>query len=291
MPAGPGTGRMSRMKNIKDYAVITLSTAVIAVGIYFFKFPNDFTFGGVSGLAVVLAKITPFSAATVNFVLNIVLIAAGFLFLGKDFGEKTVFSSLLLSFAVSGLEKVFPMKHPLTDDPMLELVFAVILPAFGSAVLFNCGASSGGTDIVAMILKKHTSADIGRALFFSDMLITFSSFFVFSIKTALFSCLGLLAKSLMIDGVIENINLRKYFSVVCTDPEPICEFIVKRLGRSATVCDATGAYSHTRKYVVLTVMNRSQALQLRRFIRRREPDAFILISNTSEIIGKGFHSE
>lgn len=278
-------------QGFRQYLNITLSTLVIAVGIYFFKFPNDFTFGGVSGLSVVLGKVTPWSPATVNLVLNVLLIAAGFLFLGRSFGIKTVYSSLLLSGAVWLLEKLIPMSQPLTDEPMLELVFAVALPAFGSALLFNGGASSGGTDIIAMILKKHSSVNIGRALFYSDLLITLSSFFVFNIKTALFSCLGLLTKSLVIDSVIENINLSKYFSVICSDPQPICEFIMKKLNRSATVCDATGAYSHTHKAVILTVMNRVQAVQLRRFIRQTEPGAFILVCNTSEIIGKGFHSE
>lgn len=275
----------------KEYLLITASTLVISAGIYFFKFPNDFTFGGVSGLSVVLGRVTPLSPGSVNFVLNLILVFCGFAFLGKSFGVKTVYSSLLLSASVWVLERLVHLTHPLTDDPMLELIFAVLLPAFGSAVLFNLGASSGGTDIIAMILKKNTSVDIGRALFLSDLLITLSSFLVFSIKTALFSFLGLLAKSLIVDSVIENINLSKYFNVFCSEPEPICGYIVRVLNRSATVCDATGAYSHNHKYIIFTVMNRSQAAQLRRFIRATEPDAFLLICNTSEIIGKGFHSE
>ena len=276
---------------LREYSIITVSTLVVAVGIYVFKFPDNFTFGGVSGLSVVLGKLTFISPATANFILNIALVFLGFAFLGRDFGVKTVYSSLVLSFAVSCLEKVFPMSRPITDEPMLNLAFAVILPAFGSAVLFNEGASSGGTDIVAMILQKYTSVDIGRALFFSDVLITLSAFLVFSVKTALFSCLGLLLKVLVIDSVIENINLSKFLNVICNEPQPICEFITNKLNRSATVLEAKGAYSHTKKYVVLTVMKRMQAAQLRRFIRRREPDAFILITNSSEIIGKGFHNE
>lgn len=282
---------MMTKETVRTYSLITLSTLIISVGIYFFKFPNDFTFGGVSGLSVVLGKITPLSPATSNFILNILLVAVGFLFLGKSFGLKTVYSSLLLSGTVSALGWFFPMKQPLTDQPMLELIFAVALPAFGSALLFYLGASSGGTDIIAMILKKHTSADIGRALFYSDLLITLSAFFIFSIKTALFSFLGLLMKSLVIDGVIESINLSKYFNVICSKPDVICDYIVDVLHRSATVCDATGAFSHNHKYIIFTVMKRSQAAQLRKYIKKVEPDAFLLISNTSEIIGKGFHSE
>ena len=279
------------MKNknvLKEYFLITISTLLIVVGVYFFRFPNNFTFGGITGLSVVLGKITPISPSTVNFILNILLLVIGFVFLGKGFAVKTVYSSMLLSVSLSALEFFYPITHPLTDQPMLELVFAIALPAFGSAVLFNIGASSGGTDIIALILKKYTSFDIGRAVFFTDLLITLSACFVFDIKTALFSFLGLMAKSLMIDNVIESINLAKYFNVVCSEPDVICDFIVNELKRSATICEAKGAFSHTHKYIIFTALRRPQAVQLRQFIKRVEPDAFILISNTSEIIGKGF---
>lgn len=274
---------------LRDYFLITVSTFLVIAGVYFFKFPNNFTFGGVTGLSVVLGKVLPISPGTVNLILNGILLLVGFLFLGRSFALKTVYSSVLLSVGLSAMEYIFPMKQPLTDQPMLELVFAIVLPAFGSAVLFNIGASSGGTDIVALILKKYTSFDIGRAVLFSDLLITFSACFVFDIKTVLFSFLGLLTKSLVIDNVIESINLAKYFTVVCSDPETICNFIMHNLNRSATICEAQGAFSHTHKYIVFTVLRRPQAVALRQFIKKVEPGAFILITNTSEIIGKGFH--
>lgn len=276
--------------SIKDYALITLSTLLIAVGVYFFKFPNNFTFGGVTGLAVAVGKILPFSPSAVNFVVNMVLLLLGFLFLGKGFGVRTVYSSMLLSISLSAMQYLFPLDKPLTDDPMLELVFAIVLPALGSAILFNIGASSGGTDIVAMILKKYSSINIGNALLASDLLITLSAFFIFDIKTFLFSMLGLFTKSLVIDNVIESINMCKYFNVVCSNPEPICDFIVHKLGRSATVCNEEGAFSHEEKQIIFTVMSRYQAVMLRQYIKQVEPGAFILISNTSEIIGKGFHN-
>lgn len=278
------------LKAAKEYTLITLSTLLMAVGIYFFKFPNNFTFGGVTGLAVVVSRVMPISPSTVNFIVNLVLLLLGFLFLGKGFGVRTVYSSMLLSVALSGMEYLWPLDKPLTDDPLLELIFAIVLPGLGSAILFNIGASSGGTDVVAMILKKFTSVNIGNALLLSDLLITLSAFFIFDIKTFLFSMLGLFSKSLVIDNVIESINLCKYFNVVCSSPEPICDYIVHKLGRSATVCEAEGAFSHDKKYIIFTVLKRYQAVQLRQYIKQVEPGAFILISNTSEIIGKGFHS-
>lgn len=178
----------------------------------------------------------------------------------------------------------------MTDQTMLELCFAIALPALGSAILFNIGSSSGGTDIIAMIIKKYSSFDIGRALLVSDILITVAGCFVFDIKTGLYSFLGLAVRSFMIDNFIESFNLSKYFNVVCDDPQPICDFIVNELNRSATVVDAQGAFTGNEKYIIFTALNRPQAIKLRNYIKENQPTAFILISNTSEIIGKGFHS-
>ena len=183
-----------------------------------------------------------------------------------------------------------PMSAPLTNQPMLELCFAIALPSLGSAILFNIGSSSGGTDIIAMILKKYSSVDIGHALLITDVLITVAGCFMFDIATGLYSFLGLAIRSFMIDTFIESFNLSKYFNVVCDNPKPICDFIVQELNRSATVCHAQGAFSGKDKYVIFTALNRPQAVRLRNFIKDEEPSAFILISNTSEIIGKGFHN-
>ena len=149
------------------------ATLLIAVGTYFFKFPNNFTFGGITGLAVLIAKTGLISAADFSFVANMSLLILGAIILGKKFVAKTAYCSVLLSFALSLFERIFPMNQPFTNQPMLEVMFAIALPALGSAILFNIGSSSGGTDIIAMILKKFTSVDIGRALVCSDVAIRF----------------------------------------------------------------------------------------------------------------------
>lgn len=278
------------MSQSKNFALLTGSTLLIAIGTYFFKFTNNFTFGGITGLAVLVAKSGFISAGDFNFIVNMLLLLLGFLILGKNFAAKTAYCSILLSVALSLLERICPMDGPLTDQPMLELAFAIALPALGSAVLFNIGSSSGGTDIIAMILKKYTSIDIGKALLATDFLIALAGCFVFGIETGLYSFLGLAVRSSMVDGFIESLNLSKYFNVVCNTPEPICHFINDELHRSATIVDAKGAFSGEQKYLVLTVLNRFQAVRLRNYIKTEAPDAFLLISNTSEIIGKGFHS-
>ena len=274
---------------LKSFSLLTGSILLMAVGTYFFKFTNNFTFGGITGLAVVIAKTGIMTASDFTLITNMLLLLLGFLIFGKGFGFMTAYCSTLLSVTLSLLERICPMSHPLTDQPMLELIFAIALPAIASAILFNIGASSGGTDIIAMIVKKYTSFNIGNALLASDIIVTILGFFIFDIKTGLYSVLGLAVRSLMIDNVIENLNLSKYFNVVCKNPEPICDFIVKELNRSATTIQGTGAFSGQDRYIILTALNRMQAVKLRNFIKKQEPGAFILISNTSEIIGKGFH--
>ena len=277
-------------EKLKHFSLLTVSTLIMAVGTYFFKFTNNFTFGGITGLAVLVADKTSISASDFSFIVNMLLLVLGFVVLGKKFAAKTAYCSILLSVALSTLERVCPMDHPLTDQTMLELCFAIALPALGSAILFNIGSSSGGTDIIAMILKKYSSFDIGKALLVTDIMITVAGCFVFDIKTGLYSFLGLTIRSFMIDNFIEGFNLSKYFNVVCDEPEPICNFLVHELKRSATIVHAQGAFSGKDKYIVFTVLSRPQAVRLRNFIKENQPSAFMLSSNTSEIIGKGFHS-
>lgn len=273
---------------LEEYAVLTVATLILVLGVYVFKFPNNFSFGGVTGLAVVLSRVLPVSPGNLTFIINMALLVFGFIFLGRGFGVRTVYVSLLMSAGLSLAEFWFPMEHPLTEEPVLELIFAVVLPALSSAIMFNIGASSGGTDIVAMILKKYTKLNIGAALFVVDLGIVIAACLVFDAQTGLFSLCGLLAKSLVVDNVIESINLCKYFTIICNDPQPICDFITQELNRSATVYQAEGAYEHNRKSVIITIMKRSQAVELRNYIHMNQPTAFIAITNSSEIIGKGF---
>ena len=273
----------------KDFLLLNAGTLIVALGVYFFKIPNNFSTGGVTGIAIVISKFLPWiSTGSLVFLFNMLLLGVGFVFLSRKFGFATVYASTLMSVVVWVLERVYPMEAPFTDEPLLELIFAVGLPALGSALLFNIGASGGGTDILAMILKKHTKFNIGTALFLVDLGIVLASCCVFDAQTGLFSLCGLLAKSLVVDGVIENINLCKYFTIICDNPDPICEFITHELKRSATIHHATGAYQHNEKAVIITITRRSQAVELRNFIRKTQPGAFIAITNSSEIIGKGF---
>ena len=278
-----------RAQAVKEFLLLSLGTALVAVGVYFFKFPNNFSTGGVTGIAVILSAFSPaISTSTFASVLNLLFLVLGFVVLNRGFGLRTTYCSLLFSGLLSLLDRLAPLEAPLTDQPILELFFAVILPAFGSAVLFNIGGSTGGTDILAMILKKFSSLDIGRALLCCDVLIAASTLIVYNVETGLFSILGLLLKSLLVDNVIESLNRKKSFTVITTQPEIAMDFITHTLRRGATFWEAEGAYTHEKKTVVLAALSGAQAVALRRYLKQNDPQAFMLIENSSEIFGKGF---
>jgi uncharacterized membrane-anchored protein YitT (DUF2179 family) len=279
------------LKKITGFLLINLGLLLTAAGIHFFKVPNRFATGGVSGLAIVLGHFFPtLSTGPIMMIINIVLMSIGFALLGKSFGVLTVYSSFLLSGMVWLFDRLFPLTQPLTNDKLLELFFAIILPAVGSAIVFNQNASTGGTDIVAKVLNKLTSMDIGKALLLSDFLITLAAGAVFGVQIGMYSVLGLIMKGFLIDTVIEGFNSRKQIVVVSSKPEQVRQYIVDNLHRGATIHNAYGAFHNEEKHVITTVVNRRQAVALRQFIRQTDSSAFITITNTSEIIGKGFRS-
>lgn len=276
-------------KNLKEWSLITLGVAIMTVGIYFFKFPNHFSTGGVTGIAVVLGHYVPgLTPGTFVSIINILLLIIGFLVLGKSFGIRTAYASLLMSGLLQLLEILLPLEKPLTSQPLMELMFAVGLPAVGSALLFNLDASSGGTDIVAMILRKYTSLNIGIALLCSDTIITLAACVAFGMETGLFSVLGLIIKSLFIDVVADNLRIQKCFHIITSHPERLEKYITEDLHRGATRLHGEGVYTHDGKTILLTAVNRHQAVLLRNYIHQEDPAAFLIITTSTEIIGKGF---
>lgn len=276
---------------VKEFLLMSIGTALVSIGVYFFKFPNHFSMGGVSGLSILLGEVirVPWLTPSMfNTMINLLFLVLGFVLLDKGFGLKTVYCSLLYSALVQIFEWVWPMTAPMTDQLMLELFFAVILPALGSAILFNLGSSTGGTDIAAMILKKYSGLDVGNALLCSDLLIAAAALFIFDITAGLCSLLGLVLKSVLVDSVIESLNRKKAFIIITSNPEIACGYITDNLIRGATLWDAEGAYTHKEHQIVLTVLSRGQAVMLRRYLKEHDSTAFMIVTNSSEIFGKGF---
>ncbi len=283
------------MKNarnfMKDFFLINIGLILVGIGICIFKIPNNFATGGVSGLAIIISSFFPrIDVGPMMLIINILLMLVGFLFLGRDFGSKTIYSSFTLSGIVWFTQKTFPIKASLTGDLMLELIYSIIFPAVGSAIIFNCNASTGGTDIIAKIISKFTRLDIGKTLLLSDFIIAAGAGAVFGIKIGMYSVLGLIIKSFMIDLVIEGLNVKKQMVIISSKPDEIKNYIVNNIKRGATIYKAEGAFTSKQELVISTVLTRRQAIRLRSFIRNVDHSAFITISNTSEIIGKGFRS-
>ena len=279
------------LKNLNFFAKLNLGLLLTAMGVAWFKTPNHFAFGGTSGLSILLAATFPqINVGGFMWIINLVLVVLGLVFLGVHCMGWTIFSSFALSFYVSLCEMLWPLTEPITGDVLLELIFAVLLPALGAAIVFDIGASTGGTDILALILARHTSMEIGKALMLSDLLIVLAAALKFGMATGLYCILGLLGKSFVVDGAIERIHLSKVCTVVTENPQPVLDFIIETLNRSATVERAYGAYTRHDVAVVVTVLNRRQAVRLRNFLRANEPKTFITIVNSSEIIGKGFRA-
>lgn len=276
------------MKLLKDYFLITLGTLLLTCGVYFFKIPNGFSTGGVSGIGTLLGNITTLSPAMWISTINLVCLIIGFIVLGKNTGIKTVYCSLLFSGLTQIFEYTVPLSAPLTDQPLLELIYAMLLTSVGSAMIFHQAASSGGTDIIALILKKYTHLNVGKALLCVDFLIAASSFIVFDIKVGLFSLLGLFSKAFIVDGVIESMDACKHFMIVTNRPEEIADYVINTLHHDATFVDAKGAYTHNQKTAVHTVCRRFEAVQLQRKVKEIDAHAFMIISTSSEIIGRGF---
>ena len=276
------------MGPIKKYSILTVGAVVLALANYVFKFPNHFSFGGVAGFAVILSGMFGGSASTYTFVINMLLLLIAFPILGKEVAMRSFYVSIVFSGVLEVAQYVYPIDKPITNQPVLELVFSFMLLAVCSAIFFFMDASSGGTDIIALILKKYTNISIGTALLVVDFIVVIVAFFVYGVTVGLFSLAGFLAKSFFIDTVIETLNLCKYFTIISKNAEPICNYINAELNHGATIYDARGAYTKDNKQVVMTVVKREQARNLRNYVHKVDPDAFMMITNSSEIIGKGF---
>ncbi len=277
---------------IHEYLRIMLGCLLIAIGVYFIQFQNEFIISSVTGLSILISRATNYaiSKSLINFIINTSLLIIGYIMLGKEFTVKTTFASVFFATSLLVFEHLFPLEDgvPLTKEPFLELAFGVIIPAIGSAILFNVRASSGGTDIVAMILRKYTDLNIGSALILIDMVLVLSTFFIYQdVQKGMLCVLGLMLKAVVIDYVFETFKTNKCFNIITSKPKDISDAIIS-MGRSATIFHGEGAYSHKNVDIVICIVNRQQAVKLRTITKEIDPNSFCYITNTMDIMGKGF---
>ncbi|UOR13406.1 YitT family protein [Halobacillus amylolyticus] len=276
-------------KKILSFLLMNLGSLGVAINVHFFLSPNDLATGGVSGLSIVLNKVFPdLSLGLIMILLNIVLFIVGFIFLGFQFGAKTIYASFALSFMVWGLEAFFPMQQPLSDDLLIQLIIGQIIAASGMAIVFHQGASTGGTDIFAMILNKYFSIDVGKGVLFSDIAIAVSSIFIFGPTTGMYAFFGVILNGLVIDYALQQFDNNKEIVIISKETEQVRNFIVHGLGRGATIHYARGAFNQEDKEVITTIMNRKDFTRLKKYMTRIDERAFITVHSMNEILGQNF---
>jgi uncharacterized membrane-anchored protein YitT (DUF2179 family) len=274
---------------IKEFLYMNAGILCVAAGIHFFRNPNKFASGGVSGLSLLLSYYFPrLPLGGIMLILNLIILGFGFLTLGNASGSKSVYGTFALSGLIWLFEIIFPCPVPLTNARFLELIYSVFIPGIGGALVFHYGGSTGGTDIVAQMLQKYSHMSLGYGLMLTDMMIALGAGALFGMEVCLYSVMGVFLRSFLLDAVMENLRIYKIMVIISEKSKIVYQFINNTLGRGATIHKARGAYTVESKEVITTVLSRRQAHTLRQFIQKEDPAAFITISNSTEIIGNGF---
>lgn len=293
------TKSQKKKRAVLRWVLLSFGIILMSFSVYFFQTPNHFTLGGIAGLALVLGEFIPLDYEILMAIINVALLILGLIILGKQCTVRTIFCSLFYTGIIWLFEYFDIIEHineaagrvgaaTLTDEPLMELVYAILLFGIGGAIVFNCGASSGGTDIIALILKKFTRLNVGMVLMIIDMVIVLISCYTFSLEIGLFSVLGLFTKSFLLDGVIGSLGKTKYITIITENHDIISDYILKVINHGYTIYDAEGGYTHKPKKVLVTVCKRNEALKLKMKIHQVDPTAFVIITDANEILGKGF---
>ena len=238
---------------IKEFSMITIATGIVAAAVFFFLIPSQVSVGSISGLAIVLGNFIPFQISVLTMILNVALLIIGFIFVGKEFGGKTVYTSILLPVMLGILEKVFPNNGSMTADPFLDMIGYLFVVSIGLAMLFNRNASSGGLDIVAKLMNKFLHMELGTAMSVSGMAVALSSALVYDKKIVFLSVLGTYLNGIVLDHFIFGFNLKKRVCIVSQKEETIRNFILHELHSGATVYEAYGAYNMEPRWEIITM--------------------------------------
>lgn len=274
---------------IKEYFIITFGLILVAAGIHFFLVPHNLAAGGLTGLAMVINHYFPtLSIGVLMFIGNIFFFVIGFIFIGKGFGVKTIYSSLMLSVIIAIFEKVMPVTKPISEDILINLIFGILIGAIGMAIVFNENASTGGTDIPAKILNKYFNIEIGKGLLIIDFIVTGLAVIAFGATTGMYALLGVIVNGTVVDYVIDGLNITKRIEIISSDCESIRKYIIEDLERSATLYRAVGAYNLEERDVIVTVMGKKEFIRLKNHIKSIDPRAFIITHNVHEVLGEGF---
>lgn len=268
---------------VKDFAVITLGTAIVAISVFFFMLPSHISVGSGTALAMVLSNFIPLPVSTISFGLNVVLLLIGFLLVGPEFGAKTVYCSLLMPVMLGILEQIFPNFQSLTQDPLLDTVCYILVVGVGLAILFPRDASSGGLDIVAKIMSKYLRMDMGHAMSISGMVVALSSALCYDTKTVVLSVLGTYFGGMVVDNFIFGMNIKRRVCVISDNLDEIVHFVIHDLHSGATLNEIIGAYDNTPRREMIAIVDKQEYRRLMDFVREKDPKAFVTVYSVSEM--------
>lgn len=272
------------IETIKEYAIITVATAVVAASVFFFLVPSNVAVGSVSGLAIVLANLVPLSVSAITMILNVALLIVGFLLIGREFGAKTVYTSILLPAFMGVLEKIFPDNQSIMGSPFLDMICYLFAVSVGLAILFNRNASSGGLDIVAKLLNKFFHMELGQAMSAAGMVTALSSAMVYDMDIVVLSVLGTYLHGIVLDHFIFGFNMKKRVCIVSEKGEEIRQFILHDLHSGATIYEATGAYNFEKKKEIITIVDKNEYSKLMSFIEKTDSNAFVTVYTVNKVI-------
>lgn len=268
---------------MQEVCILTAAVAVIAAAVYFFLVPSHTSVSSISGLGIVLSNFVPLPLSAITMILNVVLLLIGFLTCGREFGAKTVYTSILLPFFIGVLERVFPDIGSLTDSQELDVLCYVLVVSVGLSILFNRNASSGGLDIVAKIMNKYLHMDLGRAMSLSGMCVALSAALVYDKKTVVLSVLGTYFNGLVLDHFIFDHNIKRRVCIITKKEEALRHFIIHDLHSGATVYESYGAYNLEKRREIITIVDKSEYQKLMNFMNREDPQAFITVYTVSDM--------
>ena len=271
---------------IKEYSIVTIGTLIVATGVFFFMLPSNVVAGSLTGLVMVLANFIPIKISVLTFIFNLGLLLIGFIFVGKEFGGKTVYSSIVMPVFLGIYEFAFPNFKSLTNDVLLDTLCYMLVVSVGVALLFHVNASSGGLDIVAKIMNKYTHIELGKAMAIAGMVTAFSSILVYDTKILVMSVLATYANGVILDKFIDGYNRRKRVCILSANYEQIQYFITNELKRGVTLYQAIGGYKKEEKTEIVTILTRSEYGALLNYLHSIDKSAFVTVSTVNEVIGE-----
>ena len=268
----------------KEFFMITMATAIVAAAVFFFLVPSQVSVGSITGLAIVLGNFVPLQISVITMILNVVLLIVGFLFIGREFGGKTVYTSILLPALIGLFEILFPNNSSMTADPFLDMLCYIFVVSIGLSMLFNRNASSGGLDIVAKLMNKYLRMELGKAMSLSGMCVALSSALVYDKKIVVLSVIGTYLNGIVLDRFIFGSNIKKRVCIISRKEEEIRQFILHELHSGATIYEAIGAYDFQKHREIITIVDKNEYSRLMAFIAKTDSNAFVTVYAVNEII-------